>query len=92
MGNAGACAHQLSAELARQGLDLVPNAAPTAVKKDPATGELTLETASGSPGPFDCVHMAVGRSPLIEPLSRDAAGGDTDAKGDERARREGAAR
>ena len=72
----------LTKEMERQGLALMPHSTPTKVTKDANTGALTMETADGkSHGPFDCVLMATGRTPLVEPLALDKAGVKTDAKG-----------
>ena len=72
----------LTKEMERQGLALMPHSTPTKVTKDANTGALTMETADGkSHGPFDCVLMATGRTPLVGPLALDKAGVKTDAKG-----------
>ena len=64
-------ADTLDAEMKKQGLAVVPGATPKAVTKA-ADGTLTLELEDGtSHGGFESVVMAVGRSPLVEPLQLD---------------------
>jgi pyruvate/2-oxoglutarate dehydrogenase complex dihydrolipoamide dehydrogenase (E3) component len=58
----------------KQGLKVVPKATPQAVVKE-ADGTLTIELADGTKhGGFHQIVMAIGRTPVTEPLQLSKAG------------------
>lgn len=72
----------LMEEMAKTGLKLQPKATPKAVKKDPASGTLSLEVESGEVFEgFDVILMATGRGPASESLGLKEAGVELDRKG-----------
>eukprot|EP00614_Pseudopedinella_elastica_P010534 CAMPEP_0172609656 /NCGR_PEP_ID=MMETSP1068-20121228/29603_1 /TAXON_ID=35684 /ORGANISM="Pseudopedinella elastica, Strain CCMP716" /LENGTH=515 /DNA_ID=CAMNT_0013413219 /DNA_START=97 /DNA_END=1644 /DNA_ORIENTATION=+ len=71
----------LDTEMKKQGMTVVPGATPKAVVKE-SDGTLTLQLEDGtSHGGFEQVVMAIGRSPLVDPLQLDKAGVTTNSKG-----------
>lgn len=70
----------LMSEMKKQGIEHVPNAYTQSIVKN-ADGSLTVQTTTGSHGPYECVLFATGRSPLTEGLGLSAAGVKTDKSG-----------
>lgn len=74
-------ADTLDSEMKKQGMNIVTGATPASVTKE-SDGTLTLTLEDGSShGGFEQVVMAVGRTPLIEPLQLENAGVTTNSKG-----------
>lgn len=71
----------LMGEMEKHGPELHPRCTPSAVSRA-ADGKLSLQTADGRTfGGFDCVLMAIGRTPATEGLNLAATGVETDARG-----------
>jgi len=71
----------LMAEMEKHGPSLHPNSTPTSVTKA-EDGTLTLTTSDGvAHSGFDCILMAIGRTPVTGGLNLASAGVDTDAGG-----------
>jgi len=70
----------LDVEMQKQGLAVVPHATPASVVKE-ADGTLTLQLADGSShAGFDQIVMAIGRTPVTDPLQLAKAGVTLQAK------------
>lgn len=70
----------LMSEMKKQGIEHVPNAFTKGIIKN-ADGSLTVQTETGSHGPYECVLFATGRTPLTDGLGLPAASVAMDKSG-----------